>query len=75
MKYTQSKDKDLEILGSKIKAFREKKGVGIDTFTRQADLSKYYYYRVEYGNANPSILQLKKIASALNVKVKDLIDF
>tara|TARA_B100000586_G_C19838473_1_gene313525 strand:- start:151 stop:378 length:228 start_codon:yes stop_codon:yes gene_type:complete len=75
MTYTQGKDKNLEMLGSKIKAFREEKGVGIDTFTREADLSKYYYYRVEYGNANPSILQLKKIASALGVNVKDLIDF
>ena len=46
MTYTQGKDKNLEMLGSKIKAFREEKGVGIDTFTREADLSKYYYYRV-----------------------------
>jgi transcriptional regulator with XRE-family HTH domain len=46
-----------------------------ETFIRETELSKYYYYRLEYGNANPSILQLKKIAEGLKCKVKELIDF
>jgi len=74
-KINKSIDPDLKVLGDKIRDLREAKGLNRDIFVREAELSKYYYYRIEYGNANPSILQLRKIAKALGVKVKDLVDF
>lgn len=74
-KISQIKDKDLYRLGLKIKELREKQGISRDAFAREAEISKHYFYRIEYGNANPSILELRKIANCLKVKVKDLIDF
>jgi len=74
-KISQIKDKDLYRLGLKIKKLREKRGIGRDAFVREAEISKHYFYRIEYGNANPSILELRKIANCLKVRVKDLIDF
>ena len=74
-KINQVKDPILEKLGNKIIELRKAKGINRDVFAREAGLSKYYFYRVEYGNANPSILQIKKIADALGVETKSLIDF
>jgi DNA-binding XRE family transcriptional regulator len=74
-KIRQVKDKDLQKLGLKIQKLREKCGFNRDVFAREAEISKYYLYRLEYGNANPSILQLRKIAKCFGVKAKDLIDF
>jgi transcriptional regulator with XRE-family HTH domain len=69
------KDPLLKKLGDAIRKRREHLGMDKETFIRETELSKYYYYRLEYGNANPSILQLKKIAEGLKCKVKELIDF
>jgi len=74
-KIRQAIDPDLEALGKKIQKLRKAKGFNRDVFAREAGLSKYYFYRVEYGNANPSILQLRKIARALGKKAKDLLNF
>lgn len=74
-KIRKVKDKDLQKLGLKIQKLREKRGFSRDVFAREAEVSKYYLYRLEYGNANPSILQLRKIAKCLKVSVKEMIDF
>jgi len=74
-KITKVKDNDLLKIGLKIKKLREVRGLNRDVFAREAEISKYYLYRLEYGNANPSILQLKKIAKFFGIKVRDLIDF
>jgi XRE family transcriptional regulator, aerobic/anaerobic benzoate catabolism transcriptional regulator len=74
-KIRKVKDEDLQKLGLKIKKLREKRGFNRDVFAREAEISKYYLYRLEYGNANPSILQLRKVAKCLGVSVKSMIDF
>ncbi len=74
-KIRQIKSKDLQRLGNTIKRLREEQGLNRDVCAREAEISKYYLYRLEYGNANPSILQLKKIAKFFGIKVRDLIDF
>ena len=74
-KIRQAKDKDLQKLGLKIQKLREARGFNRDVFAREAEISKYYLYRLEYGNANPSVLQLRKIAKCLKISVKDIIDF
>ena len=74
-KISQIKDNDLYKLGIKIKNLREAQGLSRDVFARKAGISKHYFYRIEYGNANLSILELRKIANCLAVKVRDLIDF
>ena len=74
-KIKEVKDNDLRKLGVKLRKLREARGLNRDVFAREAEISKYYLYRLEYGNANPSILQLKKLAKFFGIKVKDLIDF
>ena len=74
-KISQVKDADLYKLGVKIQNLREAQGLRRNVFAREAGISKHYFYRIEYGNANPSILELRKIANCLAVKVRDLIDF
>ena len=75
MDITKVKDPVLKILGNKVKYYRQKRGCNRDRFAIEADISKYYLYRLEYGNVSPGILKLKQIANFLNVRVKDLIDF
>ncbi len=65
----------MQRIGNTIKSLREERGLNRDVCAREAEISKHYLYRLEYGNANPSILQLKKIAKFFGVKVGDLIDF
>ena len=72
---TKIKSPVLKNIGDKVRYYREKRGYNRDQFAIAADLSKHYLYRLEYGNISPGILQLKRIADFLGVKVKDLIDF
>jgi len=74
-KISQIKDNDLYKLGGKIQNLREARGLRRNVFARKAGISNHYFYRIEYGNANLSILELRKIANCLAVKVRDLIDF
>ncbi|MDR1453497.1 MAG: helix-turn-helix domain-containing protein [Candidatus Margulisbacteria bacterium] len=75
MTITKIKDPVLKKLGDKVKYYREKRGYNRDRFAIEANVSKYYLYRLEYGNISPGVLRLKQIADFLNIKVKDLIDF
>jgi transcriptional regulator with XRE-family HTH domain len=75
MSYKIPIDHDLEQLGQTIRRIREESGYTKEQFIAKAELGKYYYYRIEYGNANPSVRQLRKIADALSVNVADLIEF
>jgi len=75
MDITKVKDPALKKLGDKVKYYREKRGFNRDRFAIEADISKYYLYRLEYGNISPGILRLKQIADFLSVRVRDLIDF
>ncbi|MDR1998202.1 MAG: helix-turn-helix domain-containing protein [Candidatus Margulisbacteria bacterium] len=72
---TKVKDPVLQRLGQKVQHYRKLRGYNRDRFAIEADISKPYLYRLEYGNISPGILRLKKIADFLGVRVKDLIDF
>jgi transcriptional regulator with XRE-family HTH domain len=75
MAYKKPLNPFLEKLGQQIAAARESKGLTREDIIKRAEIGKYYYYRVEYGNANPSIMQLKKIADALGVSVTVFLEF
>ena len=75
MSYKIAIDRDLKKLGKTIRRIREENGYTKEQFIAKAEIGKYYYYRIEYGNANPSVRQLRKIADALSVRVADLIEF
>ena len=63
----------LEKIGKNVQHYREKHGETRDQFATNAGLGKYFLYRIEFGNANPSIMNLKKIADYLKIDVKKLL--
>jgi len=61
-------------LGKKIKALRNDKKISQEELAFSADIDVTFVSRIERGTGNPSYLTLIKIASALQVNVKCLID-
>jgi len=68
-----SKDPLLERIGRNVQYYREKKKETRDQFATNAELGKYFLYRIEFGNANPSIMTLKKIADYLAIDLRKLL--
>jgi len=61
-------------IGKNLKKIRQEKSISQDRLSKLADLSLNTVVTVESGaNPNPTIETLTKIASALNVRVDDLI--
>ena len=70
-----SEDKELQLLGIKIKTFREEKGFSQEDLANDCNIPKSQIGRIERAEINTTVKTLIKIASALDIKVKDLIDF
>lgn len=62
-------------LGKKIRSEREKMGVSQEELGKIAKFHRTYIGMIERGEKNITIFNLKKIAEALKVQVRDLIDF
>lgn len=62
-------------LGSKIKQTREAQGISQRRFALMTGTSRSYLWKIETGNADVGIEVLCKIARALGVNVRDLLDF
>ncbi len=61
-------------IGKNIKRLREKEGISQDKLSKLADISSNTVAKMELDdNPNPTIETLRKIATALNVEVDDLI--
>lgn len=65
----------LKKLGNRIRSIREEKGISQANLGRLCDIEPQNMYRIEVGRANATVYTLMRVASALNVKVRDLIDF
>ncbi len=67
----------LQRLGVRIRELRVKQGLSQDELAIMIGSSsgKAYISRIERGKKNVSVLVLKRIALALGVEVRDLIDF
>ena len=61
-------------LGKKIKEIRLSNNISQVELANNCDFEKSNMNRIEAGRANTTIVTLRKIASALNVKVIDLIN-
>ena len=61
----------MEELAEKLKAFRLANRMTLKQLANKAGCTDAYLSQLERGHANPSIMILKKIASALQVKVVD----
>ena len=59
-------------LGARIKSFRQKKGISQETLSFESNLHRTYISDIERGARNVSIVNIEKIAKALNVTLKQL---
>ena len=62
------------ILGNKIRACRKECGLTQEKLAERADLHHNFIGEVERGNLDISVGSLVKIAKALKVRVRDLVD-
>lgn len=60
-------------VGQRIKELRLAKGLSQESFSHICDLDRTYIASIEKGNRNISILNLEKIAHALDVSISDLL--
>lgn len=61
-------------LGEKLKKIRNEKGFSLRDLASQVDLSASFLSQIEESKASPSIENLKKIATCLDVRVSYLIE-
>jgi transcriptional regulator with XRE-family HTH domain len=65
----------LKLLGNNIVKLRDKQKLRQIDLATKLNIDDSSVRRIESGRTNPSIITLKKIAEALNVKLSDLLDF
>ena len=61
--------------GRKLQKLRRKSGITQEQLADKTGLSTTFIGLLETGSRQPSLKTLRKIASALHLKVKDLINF
>jgi transcriptional regulator with XRE-family HTH domain len=66
--------KHRRFLGEAVRAKRKEAGWSQEKLAEKADLSTVFISRVERGVESPSMDSLVKIARALGVRVRDLVD-
>jgi transcriptional regulator with XRE-family HTH domain len=66
--------KHRRILGETVRAKRKEAGFSQEELAEKADLSTVFISRIERGVESPSVDNLVKIAKALSVRVRDLVD-
>ncbi|MEQ5790517.1 helix-turn-helix transcriptional regulator [Muricauda sp. NFXS6] len=68
-------EKYLKALGKRIKEIRKQKGISTYDLSYESNISRSQINSIEKGDINTSICTLKALADAMELKVKDLIDF
>jgi transcriptional regulator with XRE-family HTH domain len=59
-------------LGQRIRAIREKKGLSQESVALTCGLDRSYFGGIERGDHNVATVNLEKIATALDIPIKDL---
>jgi len=62
------------VLGDKIRSCRKQAGFTQEKLAEKADLHHNFIGEVERGNMEISLTSMLKIAKALKIKVRDLVD-
>jgi transcriptional regulator with XRE-family HTH domain len=65
---------NLKILGDAIRRYREKAGLSQEKLAEKAELHPVYIGKIERGEQWISLHALLRVAKALGVKVRDLVD-
>lgn len=64
-----------EDVGKRIKELRNNKGISQETLAHEAGLDRTYITSVERGKRNISVVNLEKIANALDVNLSEFFNF
>tara|TARA_B110000967_G_scaffold193672_1_gene221455 strand:+ start:253 stop:471 length:219 start_codon:yes stop_codon:yes gene_type:complete len=70
----ESKQKILITFGEKVREVRKSKGLSQEELAHMADLHRTYIGMIERAEKNITLLNIEKIAKALECKIKDLIN-
>lgn len=65
---------DLKIFGNKVRQLRHQQGLSQEQLAEQSNLHRTYIGGIERGERNVSLLNLIRIAQALNTTVSDLLE-
>lgn len=68
-------DINKEKLGQRVESLRTQKGYGVREFALLAEIEHHQLINIEKGRVDPRYSTLIKIAKALEIKTKDLLDF
>ncbi len=72
--YSQSEKAYLELIGYRIRELRTEESLSQEKLAFACDLDRTYIGSVERGERNISVINLRKIATALNTKVSNLVN-
>jgi len=63
-----------ELLGARLRTLRSRRGMSRKVLAKHSDISERYLAQLEAGEANCSIVLLRRIANAIGVQVTELVD-
>lgn len=63
----------IQQFGRRLRALREATGLSQEDFARAAGIDRSYYSGLERGVRNPTLLQIARLAEALNVQPHELL--
>lgn len=69
-----SKQKILIKFGERVREIRKEKGLSQEELAHKADLHRTYIGMIERAEKNITLLNIEKIANALEVSIKELIE-
>ncbi len=64
----------LKLFGKQIRAIRKKRGFSQEELAFRSSLHRTYISDIERGSRNVSLLNIEKLAKALKVKMRELLD-
>ncbi len=70
-----SKKEILRIFGERVREIRKEKGLSQKELFFKADLHRTYTGMIERAERNITLINIEKIANALDVRINDLFDF
>lgn len=73
--YNEADQALLNLLGQRIRELRNKSELSQEKLAFTCDLDRTYIGSVERGERNISIINLQKIAAALNIELHELLNF
>ena len=75
MKSEKNEAKYLVDLGKRITKHREAAGLSVQELADKVEVSRMHIYRIERGENAASIIVLRRIADAIDIKLNELISY